>query len=365
MSDLVDFKLFGAKMKKYEEIYRKLRDDLTEGSIAYGQKLPSKRTAAELFGASVITIEHSYGLLESEGYIRAKNKSGFYSCYRPGNLIAEKEYSHLPVQQNHTQNHTQKKETFPFSVYARAVRAVLNDYGNAITEKTDGSGAKELKHAIKNYLKTSRNISANENNIVVGAGAEYLYGIIAGLIGADKVFAVETPSYGRIEQVYAAHGEKIEKLRLGSDGILSEELARTHADVLHVTPYRSFPSGITASASKRAEYLARAKENNAFIVEDDYKSEFSLSANLTETLFGLSADDNVIYVNTFSETIFPSLRLAYMILPESLSKIYAEKFGLYSCTVPALEQLVVAKLLSEGSFARHINRVRRALKSKN
>ena len=149
MSDLVDFKLFGAKMKKYEEIYRKLRDDLTEGSIAYGQKLPSKRTAAELFGASVITIEHSYGLLESEGYIRAKNKSGFYSCYRPGNLIAEKEYSHLPVQQNHTQNHTQKKETFPFSVYARAVRAVLNDYGNAITEKTDGSGAKELKASSK------------------------------------------------------------------------------------------------------------------------------------------------------------------------------------------------------------------------
>lgn len=350
-------------MKKYEEVYKKIRDDLTEGNIAYGQKLPSKRTAAELFGASVITIEHAYGLLESEGYIRAKNKSGFYSCYRSGGLIAEKEYSPLSVSQNYAQNHPQNKEAFPFSVYARAVRAVLNDYGNLIAEKTDGSGAKELKHAIKNYLKTSRNISANENNIVVGAGAEYLYGIIAGLIGRDKIFAVETPSYGRIEQVYAAHGEKIEKLRLGSDGILSEELNRCHADVLHVTPYRSFPTGVTASASKRAEYLARAKTNGAYIVEDDYKSEFSLSANLTETLFGLSADDNVIYVNTFSETIFPSLRLAYMILPESLTKIYAEKFGAYSCTVPALEQFVVTKLLTEGSFARHINRVRRTLKS--
>lgn len=350
-------------MKKYEEIYRKIRDDLTEGNIAYGQKLPSKRTAAELFGASVITIEHAYGLLESEGYIRAKNKSGFYSCYRPCGLIAEREYSPLPVPQIYAQNSPQNKETFPFSVYTRAVRAVLNDYGNLIAEKTEGSGAIELKHAIKNYLKTSRSISANENNIVVGAGAEYLYGIIAGLIGADKVFAVETPSYGLIEQVYAAYGEKIEKLRLGSDGILSEELARTHADVLHVTPYRSFPTGVTASASKRAEYLAWAKANLSFIVEDDYKSEFSLSANLTETLFGLSADDNVIYVNTFSETIFPSLRLAYMILPESLSKIYTEKFGSYSCTVPALEQFVVAKILSEGSFARHINRVRRALKS--
>lgn len=351
------------KMKKYEEIYRKLREDLTEGSITYGQKLPSKRTAAELFGASVITIEHSYGLLESEGYIRAKNKSGFYSCYRPGNLIAEKEYSPLSVQQNHTQNHTQKKETFPFSVYASAVRAVLSDYGDAITEKTDGSGAKELKHAIKNYLKTSRNISSNENDIVVGAGAEYLYGIIARLIGTDKVFAVETPSYGQIEQVYAANGENIEKLRLGPDGILTEDLNRSDADVLHVTPYRSFPSGITASASKRAEYLAWARANDAYIVEDDYKSEFSLSANLTETLFGLSADNNVIYVNTFSETVFPSLRLAYMILPGSLMKIYNEKFGSYSCTVPALEQFVVTKLLTEGSFARHINRVRRLLKT--
>lgn len=346
--------------KKYEEIYEKLRGDITDKTLRYGQKIPSKRVCAEMFSASVITVEHAYELLESEGYIEPKARSGYYVCYIESSVIRESERADFA--RDFTFDSVKPKasrEYFPFTVFASAARSVLNNFGEQIYEKSGAGGLPLLKKAIVDYLKTSRNVTAKERNVIIGAGAEYLYGIIAELFGSDKTFAVETPSYGIIEKIYMQSGAKVEKLRLGKDGILSEELNNSIADVLHVTPYRSFPTGVTASASKRAEYLLWAKKNGSIVVEDDYESEFSLSANLTETLFKNTSDDNVIYVNSFSKTIFPSLRTAYMILPDRLAEKYYEKFEGYSCPVPSFEQLIVAEILGGGAFARHINRVRR------
>lgn len=369
--------------KKYALIYENLRANITDGTIKYGEKLPSKRAAADSFDASVITVEHAYELLESEGYIESRPRRGYFARYVADGILAEKESDFSFPEEFAIENQTDgndasakgtnaknanakdvnaKKERFPFGVYASAVRAVLNDLGDKITEKTNGSGASALKSAIKNYLKTSRDVHADENRIIIGAGAEYLYGVIAKLFGAGETFAIETPSYGIIEKIYSLNGVKTEKLRLGTDGVLSEDLASCRAKVIHVTPYRSFPTGVTASASKRAEYLRAAKKIGAYIVEDDYESEFSLSAKLTETLFKNTPDDNVIYINTFSKSVFPSLRLAYMILPEKLAAKYYEKFGDFSCPVPTLEQYVAAKIISDGSFARYVNRVRRTRK---
>lgn len=369
--------------KKYALIYENLRANITDRTIKYGEKLPSKRAAADSFDASVITVEHAYELLESEGYIESRPRRGYFARYVADGILAEKESDFPFPEEFAIENQTDgndasakgtnaknanakdvnaKKERFPFGIYASAVRAVLNDLGDKITEKTNGSGAPALKSAIKNYLKTSRDVHADENRIIIGAGAEYLYGVIAKLFGAGETFAIETPSYGIIEKIYSLNGVKTEKLRLGTDGVLSEDLAACRAKVIHVTPYRSFPTGVTASASKRAEYLRAAKKIGAYIVEDDYESEFSLSAKLTETLFKNTPDDNVIYINTFSKSVFPSLRLAYMILPEKLAAKYYEKFGDFSCPVPTLEQYVAAKIISDGSFARHVNRVRRTRK---
>lgn len=355
--------------KKYAEVYNKIKSDLTSGSLNYGKKLPSKREAAELFNVSVITIEHAYGILESEGYIEARSRSGYYSCYSAGEGFTQAdkhtpefgktaEYSKLHMNAN------LKKEWFSFNVYASAVRRVLNDYGEAIMQKTPSSGAQELKTAIKNYLKTYRGISVESEQIVIGSGAEYLYEIIIKLIGIQKNYALEKPSYPSIKEVYTQNGIIPEELELGQDGIPSEILRKSKAEVLHVTPYRSYPSGITASASKRAEYLRFAADRGGFIIEDDYQSEFSLSARLTETLYGEREKDCVIYVNTFSKTIFPSVRTAYMLLPMQLAEKYERLFGSLSCTVPTLEQLVIANLIENGSFVRHLNRVRRARKKK-
>ena len=313
-----------------------------------------------MFSASVITVEHAYELLESEGYIEPKARSGYYVCYLESSVLKEAETHDSSCEFSYEPIKTKADgEYFPFTVFASVARSVLNDFGEKIYEKSSVGGLKQLKKAIADYLKTSRNVIAKENNIIIGSGAEYLYGIIAELVGKDKTFAVEAPSYGVIEKIYLQSGANVEKLKLGKDGILSEELNNSKADVLHVTPYRSFPTGVTASASKRAEYLLWAKKNGSLIVEDDYESEFSLSANLTESLFKNTSDDNVIYVNSFSKTIFPSLRTAYMILPDELAKKYYEKFEGYSCPVPSFEQLIVSELLSGGAFSRHINRIRR------
>lgn len=150
-----------------------------------------------------------------------------------------------------------------------------------------------------------------------------------------------------------------DSLPLTSSGIDSKALAETQADILHTTPYRSYPSGVTATASKLHEYVRWSEMSERYIIEDDFESEFSVSTKPTETLFALSNHDNVIYLNTFSKTISPSLRIGYMVLPKHLVGHYDKKLGFYSCTVPTFMQYVIAELINNGDFERHINRVRR------
>ena len=169
----------------------------------------------------------------------------------------------------------------------------------------------------------------------------------------------KNPSYEKIRRVYQAHGIQCDLLKLGSDGIQSVELEQTKAAVLHVTPFHSFPSGITASTSKRMEYLRWAEKHGGFIVEDNYDAELTVSRKNEDTLFSLEPDHRVLYLNTFSRTIAPSLRAGYLVLPPDLVPLYEEKMGFISCTVPVFEQYLLAELIEDGDFERHINRVRR------
>ena len=195
---------------------------------------------------------------------------------------------------------------------------------------------------------------------MIGSGAEYLYTLIAQLLGKDHIFGLEDPSYEKIQRVYEAGGVRWDPLALGNDGIHTTELERTQATVLHVTPFNSYPSGITASASKRREYLTWAKRRQGYIIEDNYDSELTVSRKKEDPLFSLPDADRVLYLNTFSRTIAPSIRVGYMLLPESLLDRFEEQLGFYSCTVPLFEQYVLAELIDSGDFERHINRVRRA-----
>ena len=343
--------------KAYLQIYEQIKKDIVNGIYPYETKLPSKRLLAEESGVSVITVEHAYSLLYEEGYIDSRERSGYFVCYNPDStfIAPQKVLKTMPIH-SHTAEHN---DDFPFSVYSKTVRGVLSDYGEDIFAACEMGGSTELKTAIRDYLSRSRGITVRNEQIVIGAGSEYLYGLIVQMLGKNRIYALENPSYKKIGQVYRANGVKTLYLSLLEDGISSEQLQKTPATVLHITPYRSYPSRITASASKRQEYVRWAKTHNRIIVEDDFESEFTLLKKAEETVFSLSGGSNVIYVNTFSKTISPSVRTAYMLLPENMVDLYKRTVGFYSCSVPLFNQLVLAEFISGGDFERHINRVRR------
>ena len=344
----------------YLQIYKQIKDDIIIGNYPYNSKLHSKRLLADETETSTITIEHAYALLCDEGYIESRERSGYYVIFRNTDgfalssdvLIPPAEISHI--------HHA--SPDFPFSVFAKTMRAVISDLGEELLEKSDNKGCVSLRLAIKQYLAKNRGISIDIEQIIIGSGAEYLYGLIVQFLGRDKIYALENPSYEKIHSVYKANGAKCDLLKLGKDGILTSQLTKTTASVLHITPFRSFPSGITASASKRNEYIKWAKDRKAVIIEDDFNSEFTVSTKNEDTVFSLEPIRSVIYVNTFTKTIAPSMRVGYMVLPEELVKPFFDKMGFYSCTVPIFDQYVLAEFISNGDFERHINRTRRKLR---
>ena len=342
------------------QIYRQLKQDIVEGILPTGTKLPSKRFLAGELGVSVITVEHAYALLVDEGYASARQRSGFYvdfSAARPGVSFQRKATA---VEQMSTASNA-PPEDFPFSVLAKTMRKVLSDYGEQILIKSPNMGSSHLREALSAYLARSRGVKVMPEQIVIGSGAEYLYGLVVQLLGRDKLFALENPSYDKIRQVYEANGAACTMLSMGEDGISSNELENCAAGVLHVTPFHSFPSGVTASAAKRHEYVRWADKNFAFIVEDDYASEFASPTKQVETVFSL-APERVIYINTFSKTLAPSMRTGYMVLPEKLLEEYRKRLDFYSCTVPVFEQYVLAEFINSGELERYINRRRRKLR---
>ena len=341
----------------YLSLYETIREEILSGIRPYGSRLPSRRVLARDRGVSAVTVDHSYELLCEEGYAESRPKSGYFVTYR------EEDGFSLPVRLPRAAAPSPvlpgSRDSFPFPTLARVMRRVLTDYGERILIRPPNTGCPELREALCRYLARNRGIRVQSDQLVIGAGAEYLYGLVVELLGPRRTYGIEAPSYKKIEQVYRARGVRLDFCSLGQDGIMTEALRSTPASVLHITPFRSFPSGVTASASKRREYLRWVSAPDRYLVEDDYESEFSLLRKPEETLFAMSKGRNVLYLNTFSRTVSPSLRVGYMVIPRNLLPVFELRLGFYSCTVPAFEQYVLTELLNSGDFERHINRIRR------
>ena len=350
-----------AQTPAYQQLYMQVREDIINGIYPVGSKLPSKRTVALDCNISTVTVEHAYALLCDEGYIEPRERSGFFVIF-----CADDGFVSSPAQENlhiiRSDAHPEAHTEFPLSVLTKIMRKVISDAGERMLERSPNLGTFELRDTIRLYLAQNRGILADINQIVIGSGAEYLYGLIVQFLGQDKIYALENPSYEKIHSVYRANGAQCDLLNLGKDGILTSQLTKTKASVLHITPFRSFPSGVTASASKRNEYIKWATDRNGVIIEDDFNSEFTVSMKNEDTVFSLEPSRSVIYVNTFTKTIAPSMRIGYMVLPEELVKPFFDKMGFYSCSVPVFEQYVLAEFIAGGDFERHINRTRRKLR---
>ena len=345
----------------YLQLYKQLRQDIVGGVLPPGSRLPSKRLLAEELGISVITVEHAYALLVDEGYAESRPRSGYYAAF--GGLSGGTAPRRAALEEMSAEA-AGRTEDFPFSVLAKTMRAVLADYDRRILIKSPNAGCPELRGAISGYLARSRGLDVAPEQIIIGSGAEYLYGLVVQLLGRDRLFALEDPCYEKIRRVYEANGAACQLLPMGEDGILRRELDACRAGVLHVTPFHSYPSGVTASAAKRHEYAAWARERGAFIVEDDYDAEFASLTRQIETVFSL-APERVLYLNTFSKILAPSMRTGFLVLPEPLLEDYARKLDFYSCTVPVYDQYVLAEFINAGHLERYINRRRRKLREKN
>ena len=371
-----------SQVPAYLQLYRSLVREIVSGAYPPGSRLPSKRTIAADSGTSVITAEHALSLLIEEGYIESRERSGCFVSYRaPAGAAGDSaapgrergiRAGESPAPGRPTGSAASPagsaaaaypkplaKGEFPFTVLARTMRKVLITSGDRILTRSPNAGCPELRTEICRYLARSRGLDVSPAQVIIGSGAEYLYGLIAQLIGRDSVIAVEDPCYRKIPQVYTAMGLICDRLPLTPDGIPTKALKETKASVLHVTPFNSFPSGITVSISKKEEYIRWAAERGGLLVEDNYDSELTVSRKPEEALFSIAGGDRVIYLNTFSKTIAPSLRTGYMVLPRELMAAYGERLGFYACSVPLFEQYVLAELLKSGDYERHVNRVRR------
>ncbi len=351
------------KNKKYVALYQELKQQILGGTYRAGDRLPSKRVMADRTGTSPITVATAYAMLEDEGYLTARQRSGYFvnaveplhhtvAFPSPRASRPSPDQDPLPA----------AAADFEASVWFKAVRKVLSERGDALFVKAPSMGCAVLRNAIADYLYRCRGITADPRCIVIGSGAEQLYETVVKLLGRDKIFGIEDPCYEQIPSVYGGMGVSVCCLPMGEGGIESRALRSAQFDVLHVTPFHSFPSGVTATIAKRQEYLRWAEAEGHYILEDDFDSELYMPGQPIDSLYFLDHSQSVIYLNTFSGSLSPALRLGYLILPPRLMERYRTTLDKFSCSVPVADQYFLAEFIENGSFERHLNRKRRRLR---
>ena len=349
------------ELTRRDYLYRCVKEDILAGRLAAGERLPSKRALAAHLNTAVVTVENAYAQLAAEGYVYALEKRGHYVSAvepHPQDLplpepAAEPEEPRFLLDLRGTGSGT---EGFPFSVWARLTRRVLTERGEALLRATPHSGASELRRAIARHLYRFRGIACRPEQIVVGAGTEYLYNLIVQLLGRELVYGLEDPGYSKAERVYRLGGAQCISLPVDGQGVPPQALEEG-LGVLHISPNHQFPTGVVMPIARRQAVLRWAQAGR-YIIEDDYDSEFRFTGRPIPTLQSIDRAGRVLYVNTFSRSLAPSLRISYMVLPGGLLEEYQQKLGFYSCTVPAIEQYTLAAFLEEGRFDAHISRMR-------
>ena len=343
----------------YEALYRCIRGDILSGALEPGERLPSKRALAQNLEVSKITVETAYAQLLAEGYIRAQEKVGYFVEHQP----QAQQFAAVPEKQEKSEDESMLDltgagtEKFPFSVWSRLQREVMLDYGEKLLLPLPPQGIGELRLAIAEHLAGFRGMQVNPDQVIIGAGTDFLYNLLIQLLGRDKIYAVEDPGYGKIARIYRAGGVQCISVPMDSRGVRPEALG--DARVLHISPAHHFPTGLVTPVDRRQELLTWARNRDGYIIEDDYDSEFRFDAHPKPTMQSLDHSGRVIYMNTFSKSLAPSIRISYMILPPALMGEFRERLGFYSCTVSSFEQYTLARFLRRGHFEKHINRMRK------
>lgn len=340
--------IFSNNKPKYIDIFEHFVGLITDGKLKYNDKLPSKRNLAIELNVSINTIMNSYNMLLSEGYIYTKEKSGYYV---EDNLKIITKHQSTTIEKKDKENilydfRTINIDYFADTTWKKILKTVLDD--QEYLDKASFNGDISLINQIRSHLAINKGIIANNNQIIIGCGMEIFEHILP-LINIDNV-TLENPGYHKLKSICDNINIKANYISLDEDGVLVPD----NKTILYTTDFNQFPTGIKMSIKRKLELVNFIKQTGSYIIEDDFDSEFRINSNYTKSLFSLS--DNVIFFSTFSTTVYPGLRIAYVVLPNSLVEEYNKKYMSYSSVVPKLEQLTLAKYISDGHYATHINK---------
>ena len=370
----------------YEQLYGFIRGEIESGELAGNVRLPSKRSLSKQLGVSVITVENAYAQLMAEGYIRSEPRKGFFvedigeACLLRGAVRSDSESSlhtvlepalaavsgqDMPKPEIDFSSNQNEPDSFPFSIWARLNREMLHERRKELMVNPPAAGLRELREAIAMHLKSWRGINVSPAQIIVGAGTDFLYGLLIQLLGFDKIYALEDPGYRKLSRVFHSYRTRFRLVSVDENGLDTAMLNGTDAQVVHVTPSHHFPTGVTMPAGRRRELLGwAASGEDRYIIEDDYDSEFRMNGKPLPALISMDSAGKVIYMNTFTKTLSSTIRVSYMVLPAGLARQFEEELSFYACSVPVLEQYTLSSFINRGYFEKHLNRMRTANRKK-
>ena len=355
----------------YEYLYKQIKSDILSFRLAPDERLPSKRALARHLSVSTVTVENAYAQLQAEGYIYSVPKSGFFVSRLSGAALAAPRSAAVVSPQTENDifadlaGNSADSTAFPFNVWTRLMRGTMSDSPEKLMVRSPSAGVPELREAIAQHLYRFRGMSVSPDCIVIGAGTEYLYGLLIQLLGRDRLYAVEDPGYGKISRIYAANGVACTHIPLDEKGVSPAALASSGADILHISPSHHFPTGIVTPISRRYELLSWAcSAPGRYIIEDDYDSEFRLLGKPIPALQSIDMSDRVIYINTFSKSLSSTIRISYMVLPSPLMEKYRRELSFYACTVSNFEQYTLAAFIRSGELEKHLGRMRKHYREK-
>ena len=363
----------------YEQIYEHIRQEIWEGKLLAGERLPSTRSLADYLQVARSTVDSAYDQLLSEGYIEARPYKGYYVCpmeellnlqREPGQSVPEERVEILTAPEQDAvydfSPHGIDMSGFPFSVWKRISKKILNDGNSELFARGEPQGDIDLRLTISRYLHSSRGVNCSPEQIIVGAGNDYLLMLLEKILGRHVGIAMENPTYIRTWRIFQSFAYPVTIVASDENGMMVSELEKTDARIAYVMPSHQYPLGTVMPIGRRTELLKWADGGeDRYLIEDDYDSEFRYRGKPIPSLQASDDHGKVIYIGTFSKAIAPAIRVSYMVLPERLLQVYRKQCFFYSCTVSRIDQRILNEFIRDGYFERHLNKMRKIYRSKH
>jgi GntR family transcriptional regulator/MocR family aminotransferase len=356
----------------YQQLYQYFKENMHQGRIQKGMKLPSKRLLASQLSISQTTVERAYEQLAAEGYIVSKPRSGWFADYNDSDFVHSKMLSTSPASQKAQKNEqcidfhygNVDSSHFPFSAWRKSMVNSLDQYGQELYRPGNALGELELRTLIAEYLYQSRGVHCVPEQVIIGAGNPFLLQILCQVFEPDIFIGYEDPGYPRARKIFEANRMNIVPIPVDDEGICIQKIKEHQPHLVYVTPSHQFTLGTIMTINRRMQLLKWAADNQSFIIEDDYDGEFRYTGQPVPSLQGLDQHNRVIYMGTFSKSLLPSLRISYMILPSPLLEKGHDITSLYKQTVSCHSQLTLAQFIKNGEWQKHINRMRKLYRKK-